>query len=197
MSALYSIQGHAIVSDDDRIADAAGHMPRALQNTVDSRQFQAALAKAAVIVLGRKGHEAHPNRHGRNRMVLSTTSRGLERRDDAWWWNPAHITIAEALAEVAPKGGLVAIPGGRRVYDLFLVIGYDEFHLARARGVRLPGGVPVFTECSERRSADEVLASRGLVPAPVEVLDASAGVTLTVWRRHKPRIETVESRLKG
>jgi hypothetical protein len=33
-----------------------------------------------------------------------------------------------------------------------------------------------------------VLASRGLVPLPVEVLDAVAGVTSTVWRRRNARI---------
>jgi dihydrofolate reductase len=197
MSAAYEIHGHAIVSDDDCIADATGVMPPALQNDADRRRFQNSLARAAVVVLGRKGHAIHSNVHHRNRVVVSSSASGIERRNDAWWWNPADVTIAEALATAAPDGGRVIVPGGRRVYDLFLDYGFDEFHLARARGVLLPGGVPVFTECSSLRPADEVLASRGLVPDPVEILDATAGVSLTVWRRHRPRVELKETRTKG
>jgi dihydrofolate reductase len=197
MSAAYEVHGHAIVSDDDRIADAHGDMPDALKNAADWQRFQDALAGAAVIVLGRKGHAAHANIHRRNRMVVSTSARGIERHADAWWWNPAEVTLAEALAASAPGGGRVVVPGGRRVYDLFLVYGFDEFHLARARGVLLPGGVPVFTECSPIRPADEVLASRGLVPEPVEILDAGAGVSLTVWKRHRPRVELRDAKPKG
>ena len=197
MSAAYEIHGHAIVSDDDRIADAAGVMPTALRNAADWQRFQASLARAAVVVLGRKGHLAHPNTHRRNRLVVSSSAHNIDRRDDAWWWNPAEVTLADALATAAPAGGRVIVPGGRRVYDLFLVYGFDEFHLTRARGVLIPGGVPVFTECTPLRPADEVLASRGLVPDPVEILDADAGVSLTVWRRHRPRAELKEPRAKG
>jgi hypothetical protein len=188
MAVRYEIQGHAIVSDDDMIAGSDGKTPEALRNAVDWERFQKALDCATVTVLGRKAHEENPNEKHRARLVLSTSARGIEKRDDAWWWNPAKATVAEALAAVAPEGGVVAIPGGRRVFDLFLNHGFDEFHLVRARGVTVPGGVPVFTECGPRRSAEEVLASRGLVPLPVEVLDAMAEVTSTVWRRRNARI---------
>jgi alkanesulfonate monooxygenase SsuD/methylene tetrahydromethanopterin reductase-like flavin-dependent oxidoreductase (luciferase family)/dihydrofolate reductase len=187
VTASYQIQGHAIVSKDDMIADATGSTPAALHNAADWQRFQAALDRAAVVVLGRDAHFAHPNIHRRTRLVLSSTARGVERRADAWWWNPAQAPLADALAAAAPAGGIVAVPGGRRVFDLFLEHGFDEFHLARAHGVRIPDGVPIFSECGPQRSAEEVLAARGLVPEPTELLDAVAAVSVTVWKRHAVR----------
>jgi dihydrofolate reductase len=183
MIGAYAIHGHAIVSDDDKVAGPDGLTPAVLRNAADWRRFQQALDGAAVIVLGRKGHEANPDRHGRKRIVLSSSARGLERRNDAWWWNPAEVGLEAALESAAPGGGIVAVPGGRAVYDLFLKLGFDEFHLVRARGVLVPGGVKLFSECGPKQSAEAVLTAHGLVPGPSELLDAAAGVVLTVWRR--------------
>jgi hypothetical protein len=177
----YVFHGHAIVSADDRIADASGRTPPSLRVEADWVRFQAALDRAAVTVLGRLGHEANPNLRGRNRLVLSSSARGVERRGDAWWWNPAEASLADALAAAAPAGGIVAVPGGRRVFDLFLDIGYDEFHFARAKDVFLPGGVPLFSGVSEGVAADLVLARHGLLPDAPLVLDP--GVSLTLWRK--------------
>ena len=85
----WRIEGHAIVSDDDRIADANGETPAELRNDADWARFQTALDTAAVTVVGRLGHAAHPNTKGRSRLVLSSGAKGIERRADAWWWNPA------------------------------------------------------------------------------------------------------------
>lgn len=186
LPATYEIHGHAIVSDDDKIADAEGHMPKALRHPADWARFQAALDQATVTVLGRFGHEAHPNVRHRNRIVLSAAANGIERRGDAWWWNPARSTLAEALAVAAPSGGIVLVPGGQRVFDMFLQIGFDEFHLARIRGVTLPGGIPVFGDCAAGRSAEAVLAAHGLEAQPTEILDAGSGVSVTVWCRRTP-----------
>jgi hypothetical protein len=182
---LWHIHGHAIVSADDRIADASGDTPPALRNHADWRRFQAALDRAAVTVLGRLGHEANPNRSGRNRLVVSSSARGIERRPDAWWWNPALASLTDALTRAAPDGGIAAVVGGRLVFDLFLDIGFDRFDLARANRVLLPDGVPVFSAVGADRTAEAILASR-LVSGPVEILDAAADVSLTVWRRHGP-----------
>jgi hypothetical protein len=184
--ANYIFHGHAIVSDDDKIADADGKMPPSLSNAADWAQFQRELDRAGAIMIGRKGHEAHPNTHGRNRIVISSSAHGIEKRADAWWWNPEQATLQEVLAQAFPRGGIVAVPGGKGVFDLFLKHGYDEFHLARARGVRLPGGIPIFSECASGRSAEEALAASGLVPAPAKLLDAAANVAVTTWRRKKP-----------
>jgi hypothetical protein len=180
---LYPIHGHAIVSADDRIADRDGVMPASLRNEADWARFQAALDSAVVTVLGRRGHEANANEKRRNRLVLSSSARGVERRAEAWWWNPAEAPLEEALAEAAPRPGIVAVPGGRRVFDLFLDIGFDEFHLARARRVTIPDGISVFSEVSAHRNASVVLVGRGLVSGTPEMLDAGASVELTVWRQ--------------
>jgi len=177
------IHGHAIVSADDKIADGTGLTPPALRNEVDWARFQAALDRAAVTVLGRLAHEANPNRKGRNRLVLSSAVSGVEMRDDAWWWNPAEVPLADALATAARAAGVVAVPGGRRVFDLFLSIGFDAFYLSRAAGVTIPGGIPVFSEVARGRSAADILAGHGLIAGEPEILDAGARVALTVWRR--------------
>ena len=179
----FAIHGHAIVSADDRIADATGVTPPELRNEADWVRFQAALDRAAVTVLGRFGHEANPNVRRRNRLVLSSSVRGVERRDDAWWWNPAQASAETALNAAAPDGGIAAVPGGRRVFDLFLALGFDEFHLARAGRVVLEGGIPIFTRVLSGVGVDAMLAASGLSAGPLEVLDPAAGVTLTRWRR--------------
>ena len=76
------IHGYAIVSDNDCIADASGRTPDVLRNEADWAYFQAELGQSAVTVLGRLGHEANPNPKGRLRMILSSSSTGLERRRD-------------------------------------------------------------------------------------------------------------------
>jgi hypothetical protein len=179
----YKIHGHAIVSADDRIADRYGVTPPSLRNDKDWERFQASLDGAAVTVLGRLGHEANPNLKGRTRLVLSSSAKGIEHRADAFWWNPEEAPLADALAGAAPAGGIVAVPGGRRVFDLFLAIGFDEFHLSRATRVTIPDGIPVFSEVLAGRNAADILAAHGLVADPVEMLDPAKAVEFTRWRR--------------
>lgn len=178
----WAIHGHAIVSANDCIADAAGAMPEALRNNADWRRFQSALDGAAVTALGRLSHQASPNVRRRDRLVVSSTARDIEQREDAWWWNPAEADVSDALARAAPDGGVVAVVGGRRVFDLFLQIGFDRFDLARATRVVLPGGVPIFSTVDEDVSAETVLAAE-LDSGPIQMLDADAAVTVTVWHR--------------
>ncbi len=176
------IHGYAIVSDNDCIADASGRMPDMLRNDADWAYFQDALNKSALTVLGRLGHEANPNPRGRLRMILSSTSPGLERRADGWWWNPEKLSWDQALQTMLPGGGRVAVPGGRQVFDLFLGIGYSAFHLTRAAGTVGPGGVPVFSGCHEGRSAEAILSESGLKPDACQSLDPAIPATLTIWR---------------
>lgn len=177
------IHGHAIVSADDRIATPDGAMPAALMNEADFTDFQAHLDAADLNVLGRLGHVAHPNLHNRRRLVVSTVAAGLTVRDDVAWWNPQDLPWNDVAALLLPQGGDVAVPGGRRVFDLFLSIGYDSFHLARAPNVTIPGGIPVFSACAEGATADAILSRHGLRPDAVETVDAQAGITRVVWRR--------------
>lgn len=179
----WRFHGHAIVSADDRIADATGQTPASLRHEADWHRFQAALDASVVTVLGRLGHEANPNRKGRNRLVLSSAISGVERRADAWWWNPAEAPLAEALAAAAPQGGIVAVPGGMRVFDLFLAEGYDAFDLSRVADVLIPDGTPVFTAVRAGHTADALLAASGLHPDAPEILHPAARLSLTTWRR--------------
>jgi hypothetical protein len=177
----WAIEGFAIVSDDDRIADAHGRMPDALRNEADWRAFQAGLDRMNAVLLGRVSHEATPNRSGRLRIVASARAHGIERRGDGWWWSPQLVSIPDMLRAVLPGGGAIGVPGGRGVFDIFLTYGYDAFHLTRARGVALPGGTPVFSDCLTGR-AEAVLARHGLSPGPETILDPDWSITQTVWR---------------
>jgi hypothetical protein len=183
--AAVEIHGYAIVSDDDRIADADGRMPDVLRNDADWAYFQSELDRCSVVVLGRLGHEANPNPRQRLRLVVSSSSSGLERRNDGWWWNPAVLPWSEAIRLVAPQGGRIAVPGGRLVFDLFLKIGYTEFHLSRAGRTQFPDGVPVFSGCLRGQSAETVLAESGMRAAPHRILDPAGPVTLTVWQAQR------------
>jgi hypothetical protein len=180
------IHGYAIVSQDDRIADASGATPDALRNEADWAYFQSELDRASLTVLGRFGHEANPNARARLRLVLSSSAAGLERRPDGWWWNPVLVPWGEAIAAVLPAGGRVAVPGGRRVFDLFLALGYDAFHLTRAESVRVGKGVALFSDCDRGEPAEAVLTRHGLFPGERQVIDPGGPVSLTVWRRRLP-----------
>lgn len=177
-----AIHGYAIVSADDKIAGLDGVTPQSLRNAADWAYFQAGLDRASLTVLGRLGHEANPNPKGRARLVLSSSARGLERRADGWWWNPNGLAWDAAIADVLPGGGEVAVPGGRRVFDLFLDIGYAAFHLSRAPRVVIGEGQPLFTAGFGGEPAEETLRRRGLIADGSTVLDEAAPVTLTIWR---------------
>jgi hypothetical protein len=181
MIGRYRIHGHAIVSADHRIATPEGTYPKALFNKADQKHFHAALDEAAVTVLGRRGHETDRNPRLRNRLVVSSGARGIEKRKDAWWWNPAAVSAGEALDAAAPGGGIAAVVGGQRVFDMFLAF-YDEFDLARAERVRIPGGLTIFSNVERGSTPEVVLAANGLVPTGKDILDPHEYVTLTVWR---------------
>jgi hypothetical protein len=179
----YEIHGHAILADNDCIAGPDGRTPEALRNEADWRNFQAELDRSVLTVLGRLGHEANPNRSDRPRMIVSSRVDGVVRRKDGWWWNPGRASLGEALRAAAPDGGLIAVPGGRRINDLFLGYGFDAFHLARKRGVVVEGGIPAFTRAAALGSTERLLASHGLRPTATRELDPLEAVSLTVWIR--------------
>ena len=174
----YPIVGHAIVSADGQIADRDGLMPHELKNEADWALFQAALDEASVVVLGSKGHRRHPN-PGRRRLVFSSVVRdfGQDGEDAlASLFNPEGLGVADALDRMNLPEGIVAVTGGRLVFDHFLRL-YDEFLLAEVHGFVLPGGIPCFSHGHPRTALAEV----GLVPAGVKLIDEANGVTLTRW----------------
>lgn len=178
------VHGYAIVSDDDRIAGADGLIPPSLRNEQDWRYYQNAQARSDLVIFGHRSHLAEPNERGDRRLVISTRVAGLEQRPDAWWWNPASVKWAEAAERLLPRGGEVAAPGGQGVFDLFLGIGFDAFHLSRAHGVKLPGGRAIFSICDTGVSAEAVLTRAGLSVSERIPLDPAHGVDMNVWRRN-------------
>jgi len=179
----WTILGLAIVSQNDCIADAQGNMPEALRNDADWALFQSELDRASLTVLGRLGHEAHGNAKQRRRMIVSSHSSGLEKRPDGWWWNPELLDWQTAVARAVPQGGVIAVPGGQGVFDLFLQLGFDQFHLTRAEGIEIPGGRPLFSGVSNALTAESILAAHGLQPRETVTIDPAVPVTLTPWTR--------------
>ena len=174
------VEGHAIVSEDGMIADERGETPPGLRNDADWKLFQGALDRAALVVLGRLGHVRHPN-PGRKRLVLSRSVTGLspDAKDaSAYVWNPADMPIAAVLERLGVRQGTLAVTGGTGCFDLFLPL-FDRFLLAEVAGLRIVRGTPCFSE----GRPDEVLTDAGLAPGERQVIDPSAGVTLTLWTR--------------
>ena len=178
------IEGLAIVSDDGMIADASGIQPDALKLEADQRYFRHTLDQAAALVHGKNSGEGGPDAARRTRLILTHQVKGLAPAPGvprAMLWNPAGASLNEAWNALGLSGGLLAVIGGTGPFGEFLPR-YDAFHLSRAEGVRLPGGVPVFPGIPPA-TPEDLLASHGLEPAPMRALDAAAGLVLTVWRR--------------
>lgn len=170
------IVGHAIVSADGRIADRHHRMPPELRNEADWTRFQAALDRAAMVVLGRLGHEAHPN-PGRRRLVVTSRVATLDAVDDlVWLWNPGGLPFAEAMQRLGIETGEVAVTGGQGVFDLFLPL-FTRFDLVTMEGVLIPDGIG----CFSGGWPDDVLSRAGLGVSVEEKLDATA--RLQVWSR--------------
>ena len=169
------IVGHAIVSADGRIADRHRQMPPELRNDTDWTRFQAALDRAALVVLGRLGHESHPN-PGRRRLVVTSRVERLEPVDElVTLWNPAGLDILEAARELGVTDATIAVTGGQRVFDL-LLRRFTQFDLVTVDAVLLPDGVP----CFSGGWPDDVLAGAGLRVVERETLEP--GVRLQIWR---------------
>ena len=176
------IEGYAIASADGKIADASGYMPDSLKFEADQRFLSEAFDRAQVVAHGRLSHEGHPESHARRRLILTRRVPDLAPDPDSpntWLWNPAGATLEEARAAVGCGDGAMAIAGGTEVFSLFLKIGYDVFYLARAEDVRLPGGVPVFSQGRFGQPPDDVLRAAGLKPAKTGWLDGD--VSLVKW----------------
>jgi dihydrofolate reductase len=170
------IVGHAIVSADGRIADRTHRMPEALRNDADWARFQRALDRAAIVVLGRLGHEAHAN-PGRRRLVVTSRVERLEPVDElVTLWNPAGVDFRDVANELGLADATVAVAGGQQVFDLFLGR-FTQFDLVTVDAVLLPDGVP----CFSGGWPDEVLPLAGMRVVARDVLDP--GVRLEVWRR--------------
>ena len=179
------IEGHAIVSVDGMIAAADGSMPPAMRSDADWQQFQAALDRSALVVLGRLGHARHPN-PGRRRLVLTRSVTAFEADPvdpNATLWNPAGLPIGDMLAALDVTRGTIAITGGTGTFDLFEPF-FDRFVLAEVRALELPDGIPCFTKGHPRF----VLPGAGLEARDMSMIDP--GVVQTHWVRTDRRAQS-------
>jgi hypothetical protein len=179
MRGPFRIQGYAIASADGMIADATGLMPDSLKIEADQRFLLESLTGAALVAHGRLSHEGQSGSDARRRLILTRRASALKPdpgNPNTWYWNPAGATLEQACAALGCEGGAIAVAGGTEVFSLFLKIGYDDFYLARAVRVRLPGGVPVFSQGRFGQSPDDVLLEAGLKPVETRWLDGDASL---------------------
>ena len=184
----HRIIGHAIVSADGFIADTEGRMPKPLMIDADWQRFQAELNLSAVTLLGRLGHEAHPNFKMRRRLVLTSGVNGLRKGDDAPgrvdFLNPNDISLNDALDQLFPTGARVAVVGGTKVFDHVIeTIGFDVFDLVVAKAVMLGAGNPCFSKQGDLGPRDFLL-KHNYQEQPAEMLDEKKNVILIPF--HKP-----------
>src|SRR4051812_23112873 len=178
------LEGPAPVSGDGTISGTRGLSPRAPEVAAGPRHFPPTPHQAGALVHGKNSGEGGPDAARRARLILTHRVAGLAPAPGvprAMLWNPAGASLNEAWDALGLSGGLLAVIGGTGPFGEFLPR-YDAFHLSRAQGIRLPGGVPVFPGIPPA-SPEDLLASHGLESAPVHALDAAAGLILTVWRR--------------
>lgn len=178
MQAAHRLVAHAIVSAEGAIAAADGTMPPCLLVPADQERFQAALAGAALTVLGREGHERHPS--GRPRLVLTSRVETLRRDGAAWLWNPAAVGVGEALVRAAPDGGTVVVAGGGRTMALMLPH-LHAFDLAVAEKCAIPDGRPCVEGADDLVTLEARIAGAGLRERSRDWLDPERRVSL---RRH-------------
>lgn len=178
----YRLEAHAIVSADGRISGADGAMPPGLVHETDQRRFQALLDEADLAVLGREGHERHPLKPGRRRLVLTSRIGGLEGADPVWFWNPAGAGTEAALSPALPKGGRVIVTGGARVFET-LLDRLDAFDLAIAHDCAIPDGRACLPGAETLADLMARLREAGLMLRTAEWLDPAARIELRRFAR--------------
>ncbi len=179
------IEGYAIVSAEGMIADARGLMD-GLHFEADQRFFLNSLKHAAAVAHGRHSAESGAESSRRRRLILTRKIAGVAHdpsNPEAVLWNPAGGSLEEAWRALGAPEGKLAVIGGTGVFGLFLELGYDAFHLTRAKDVHLPGGRPVFPGVGPGIAPEDLLASHGLKPGERQILDQAAGITLVTWTR--------------
>jgi dihydrofolate reductase len=184
MIGAFRIEAYVIASADGMLADANGVQPASLHFEADQRHFQQGLDQAELVVNGRHSAEGDPNAMRRRRLLLTRQIASLAPDPDnpkARLWNPAGASLEAACAALGIDSGTVAVIGGPQVFNLFLKLGYDCFHLSRAVKVSLPGGLPVFSRERFGGDPEATLAAAGLKAQPPVWLDE--GLTLTDWVR--------------
>jgi dihydrofolate reductase len=178
------IEGYAIVSEDGMHANSAGMMPDSLKFKADQDFFERGLDGVDIVVHGRHSHEHQRRSDLRRRLILTRRIAALApdpSNKKALFWNPAGVSLEQAMAVLGVSKGNLGVIGGTDVFALFLDK-YDIFYLSRVPAICLPGGRPVFPEVPAK-TPEEVLTRHGLRPGQERLLDAEKAVALVEWYR--------------
>jgi hypothetical protein len=182
----YRIEGYAIISADGAIADANAAFPTVLTFEADKIYYERELDRVDAIVQGRNSYEYQTHSANRRRLTLTRKVSAIApdpERPKGFLWNPDGASLEQACSALGLSGGTLGIVGGTHVFDMFLAIGYDVFHLSRAAKVNLPGGPPVFSEARSGVSPEGVLSQFNMAPGPLQMLDPANAVSLVDWTR--------------
>jgi len=179
------IEAYVIASANGMLADKSRIMPDSLKFPADQAFFEHALDDADLIVHGRHSHEDQKRSSQRKRLIVTSRVPKLA-KDDTYplstLWNPAGASFEEARAAAGvDAAGKIAIIGGPAVYEIFLDL-YDTFWLSQAHNVQIEDGHGVFPGVPAS-TPQNILARHGLQAAERRVLDVTAGVDLTAWRK--------------
>jgi dihydrofolate reductase len=177
----YRFIGYAIVSEDGMLADASKIIPPSMIVKADQDFFMRGLDAAAALIHGRNSAE-QPTSPTRRRLIATrhvATTAPIEGQPHALHWNPEGLGVEAALAALGVASGDIAIIGGTDIFGLFLPR-YAVFHLTRAPGVRLPGGLPVFPGVPSQ-TPEQILAANRLNPGAPTMLDPERNVSLVTW----------------
>jgi hypothetical protein len=158
-------------------------MPLFLRHDADWTYFQRHLDQAAIVVTGRLGHLAHPNKPGRQRLVFTSTAQGgFHRVGDVSFVDPTRFAPDAAFRIMAPAGGMVAVTGGTAVFQWFAAHGgYDAFHLVRALGHSIEQGRQIFGTKAAKAEAE--LGVMGLSLSEKRWLHAEDRIQLQLFKR--------------
>ena len=183
MSERLRIEGFAIVSMNGMIAAADGFMPNSLKFEADQEFLGKSLDAAALLVHGRKSHEAQDNSGKRRRLLMTRSVEDFSLQPvepNVWLWNPEATSFDAARMALGVEEGTVAVLGGTKAYDMFLPR-YAAFHLMRAGHVSLPDGVPVLSAVNQGTTPDAVLRAHGLKLKEETMLDEAHALVRQRW----------------
>ncbi len=177
------IEGYAVISREGMIATADGRFPDELRIPADHQFYQESVDRASAVANGRHSAEGGEKEKIRHRLRLTRGVNRLvpdPRNPRVILWNPAATPFEEAWGRLGIGDGTLAVVGGTDVFELFLTIGYDIFHLTRTEA-SVPRGRPVFPGVGIQGTVEEVMAKHGLVLRETRMLDPSVNCRVEAW----------------
>ena len=158
-----SVEGFAIVSRDGMLAGADGLMPDSLKFERDQEFLDQALDAAALLIHGRKSHEAQENSCKRRRLLLTRSAGAVlddARSSPTSGWNPGATPFPQVREALGIESGVVAILGGTAAYECSCRSTPASTSAAPARS-RCPAACRCFPRCAKAARRKRCCAPRG------------------------------------